>query len=115
PARAQIFLASTPHPEFSIGPLFIAGVVRPDLGPITVSVSWSIVRPPKSAPDVGQQDLYLLWPAEVATATAGGSADPELPRYVEARGFTVLAQGRLVLRKPDRAKPGTGAESRSIG
>jgi hypothetical protein len=113
-ARAQIFLASTPHPEFAIGPLFITGVVRPDLGPTTVSVSWSIVRPPKSASEVGQQDLYLLWPAEVASATAAGPADPELPRYLEARGFTVLDQGRLVLRKRDRAKLGTGAESDPI-
>ena len=113
-ARAQIFLASTPHPEFAIGPLFIAGIVRPDLSPITVSVSWSIVRPPTSAPDVGQQDLYLLWPAEIAAPTAAGPADPELPRYLEARAFTVLAQGRLVLRKRDRAKLGTGAESDPI-
>jgi len=113
-ACAQIFLASTPHPEFAIGPLFIAGVVRPDLGPTTVSVSWSIVRPPKSTTDVGQQDLYLLWPAEVAAPTAAGPADPELPRYLEARAFTVLAQGRLVLRKRDRAKLGTGAESDPI-
>ncbi len=113
-ASAQIFLASTPHPEFAIGPLFIVAIIRPDLGPITVSVSWSIVRPPKSPPDVGQQDLYLLWPAEVAAPTAAGPADPELPRYLEARGFTVLAQGRLVLRKRDRAKLGTGAESDPI-
>jgi hypothetical protein len=113
-ARAQIFLASTPHPEFAIGPLFITGIVRPDLGPITVSISWSIVRSPKSAPEVGRGDLYLLWPAEVANATAAGPADPELPRYLEARGFTVLAQGRLVLRKRDRAKLGTGAESDPI-
>src|SRR2546426_6596438 len=96
--RAQIFLASAPHPEFSIGPLFIGAIVRPDLGPVTVSVSWSIVRPPKRGPDVGRQDLYLLWPAEVATATAPGPADPEVPRYLEARGFAILAQGRLVLR-----------------
>ena len=113
--RAQIFLASAPHPEFAIGPLFIVGSVRPGLGPVTVSVSWSIVRPPKSAPGAGLQDIYLLWPAEVAGATAPGAADPELPRYLEARGFAILDQGRLVLRKRDRAKLGTGAESDPVG
>ncbi len=115
PVCAQVFLASAPHPEFSIGPLFIGGIVRPDLGPVTVSVSWSIVRPSKSEPDVGRQDLYLLWPAEVAAATAPGPADPDVPRYLEARGFAILAQGRLVLRKRDRAKLGTGAESDPVG
>lgn len=110
-ARAQIFLASSPHPEFAIGPLVIVGNVRPDLGPVTVSVSWSIVRPPKSPPDTGHQDVYLFWPAEVASATAPGPADPEVVGILEARGFSALAQGRLVLRKRDRAKLGTGAPS----
>jgi hypothetical protein len=113
--EAQVFLASTPHPPFAIGPLFIIGSVRPDLGPVTVSVSWSIVKPPTSAPDAGYQDFFLFWPAEVAAATAPGPADPEVPRYLEARGFTPLASGRLVLRKRDRAKLGTGAESDPVG
>jgi hypothetical protein len=111
---AQIFLASTPHPEFAIGPLFIVGSIRPDLGPVTVSVSWSIVRPPKS-PAAGPQDLYLFWPAEVAAATAPGPADPEVAQNLEARGFAILAQGRLILRKRDRAKLGTGAASDPVG
>jgi hypothetical protein len=114
-ASAQVFLASAPHPEFAIGPLFIAGSVRPDLGPVTVSISWSIVKPPKSAPESGREDLYLLWPAEIAGATAPGPAEPELPRYLEACGFAVLSEGRLILRKRDRAKLGTGAESDPVG
>jgi len=111
PVAAQVFLASTPHPPFAIGPLFITALVRPDLGPVTVNVSWSTVTPPTSAPDAAKQDLYLFWPAEVAAATAPGAADPELARHLEARGFTALAEGRLALRKRDRAKLGTGAES----
>ena len=111
PTHAQVFLASTPHPEFAIGPLFITGTVRPDLGPVTVSVSWSVVTPPRRSADASKQDLYLLWPAEVAAPTTPGPADPELPRYLETRGFTVLADGRLALKKRDRAKLGTAAES----
>ena len=108
---AQVFLASEPHPEFAIGPLFIVAIVRPDLGPVSVSISWSTVAPPTSPPDAAKQNLYLFWPAEVAAATAPGSADPELGRELGARGFTALAHGRLVLRKRDRAKLGTGADS----
>jgi hypothetical protein len=111
PAGAQVFLASAPHPSFAIGPLFITAIVRPELGPITVSLSWSTVTPPTSPPNVARQDLYLFWPAEVAAATAPGAADPELARQLEAGGFTALASGRLVLRKRDRAKLGTGADS----
>ncbi len=108
---AQVFLASESHPEFAIGPLFITGIVRPDLGPVTVSISWSTVTPPTSAPDAAQQDLYLFWPAEVVAATAPGPADPALARELEARGFTALSEGRLTLRRRDRAKLGTGADS----
>ena len=111
PVSAQVFLASEPHPEFAIGPLFIVGLVRPDLGPVTVSMSWSTVIPPTSPPDAAKQDLYLFWPAEVAAATAPGQADPALVRDLSGRGFTALSEGRLTLRKRDRAKLGTGADS----
>ena len=111
PAGAQVFLASTPHPQFAIGPLFITASVRPGLGPVTVSVSWSTVTPPQSPPEAAKQDLYLFWPAEVAAATAPGAADPGLARHLEAGGFSTLAEGRLILRKRDRAKLGTAADS----
>jgi hypothetical protein len=111
PVSAQVFLASEPHPEFAIGPLFITATVRPDLGPVGVSISWSTVTPPTSPADAAAQDLYLFWPAEVAEATAAGRADPALARELAARGFTVLSEGRLALRKRDRAKLGTGADS----
>jgi hypothetical protein len=111
PAGAQVFLASEAHPGFAIGPLFITAIVRPELNPVTVSVSWSTVTPPTSDADAAKQDLFLFWPAEVASATAPGPADPALARALEARGFTALADGRLVLRKRDRAKLGTAADS----
>jgi hypothetical protein len=110
-ARAQVFLASEPHPEFAIGPLFITAIVRPDLAPVTVSISWSTITPPTASPDAARQDLYLFWPGEVASGTAAGNADPAVARELAARGFTVLSEGRLTLRKRDRAKLGTAAES----
>jgi hypothetical protein len=111
PGAAQVFLASEPHPEFAIGPLFIVGILGPALNPITVSISWSTVIPPTSAPDAARQDLYLFWPAEVASSTAPGQADPALARELSTRGFTILSEGRLTLRKRDRAKLGTVADS----
>jgi hypothetical protein len=76
-----------------------------------VSISWGTVTPPTSPADAANQDLYLFWPAEVAAATAPGAADPELGRELEARGFTAQSGGRLILRKRDRAKLGTSADS----
>ncbi len=75
-ARAQVFIASHPQPEFSIGPLFVsASVGKPNVvgnpGALTVSVSWSLtLAPHRRAADIAQ-DLYLLWPF-VAFAREGG-------------------------------------------
>lgn len=69
------------------------------------------MTPPQSPPDAAKRDLYLFWPAEIAAPTAPGAADPELSRHLEAGGFATLAEGRLILRKRDRAKLGTGAVS----
>jgi hypothetical protein len=106
-ATAQVFLASAPHPDFAIGPLFVVANVRPDLGPVTVNLSWSLTpRRGARAADI-QQDLYLLWPAEVAESTAPGPADSALVREVERRGFAVAGSGRLTLRSRDRMQLGT--------
>jgi hypothetical protein len=97
PAQAQVFLASRPNPEFTIGPLFVRATVTPALGPITVDVLWSLVIPPTKAGADVEQDLYLLWPDEVDGLTAAGPPDPTLARYVEERGFSVTHEGRLPL------------------
>ena len=113
--RAQVFLASQPHPDFSIGPLFVVANVRPDFGTVTVRVSWSLTPAPGlGAADIAQ-DLHLLWPAEVAESTASGDADPGLTRFLEARGFTVVRRGRLALRTRDRMQLGTGAPGQLVG
>lgn len=109
-ARAQVFLATEPHPTFSIGPLFVLATITPDLGAVTVRASWSLTLGPGTRADSTQQDLYLLWPAEAVSGTAPGPAEPALRAFVEERGFDVVADGRLLVRSRDRAKLGTGAE-----
>jgi hypothetical protein len=112
-AAAQVFLASEPHPDFSIGPLSIRGTVTPALGPMTVNIAFSIVVPAGRSPDIGQ-DLYLLWPAPLA-GERGAEGDPTLARYVRDRGFDLVSEGRAVLSSRDlyrkRGDPAPTAEA----
>src|SRR4029453_3624973 len=108
PGHAQVFMASKPHPDFAIGPLFVVATVHPDLGAVNVSLSFSLTTPPGQHPSEIKQDLFLLWPAELGNATAPGSPDPALVREVEARGFVVNSGGRLVLGRRQRMQLGTG-------
>src|SRR5439155_1726768 len=48
-AEGQIFLASRPSPEFTIGPLFVLANVTPELHAVTVDVLWSLVIPPAAS------------------------------------------------------------------
>lgn len=113
-AAAQVFLASTAHSELSVGPLVISATVTPELGPVSVNVSWSLsVKPPAQLADAAQ-DLYLLWPAEMAEGTAPGKAEPELVRYVADRGFDILGEGRLTIRRRDRSMLGTTARGETL-
>jgi hypothetical protein len=107
--HAQVFLAARPHPEFAIGPLFVVATVRPDLGPVTVTISWSLTIPAGRRPADIQQDLFLLWPNELTEGTVPGAADPSLARELEAQGFVVSGGGRLALGRRDRMQLGTGA------
>src|SRR5262249_32945257 len=105
----QVFLASRPHPEFLIGPLFVVAQVSPGLAPVTVNLSFSLtVKPGLRRTDISR-DRCLLWPAEVAENTASGAADPQLSREIESRGFAVTGSGRLLLRSRDRMQVGTVA------
>jgi hypothetical protein len=105
-ASAQIFLASKPHPDFAVGPLFVIANVRPDLS-VTVNLSFSLTLRQGAARSDMEQDLFLLWPAEVSEPTAPGPADPTLARDLHD-GLMVLNSGRLVLRSRDRTLVGTG-------
>src|SRR3984893_6293315 len=90
-AHAQVFIASHPQPEFAIGPLFVSASVGKENtgqtpGPLTVTVSWSLALPPqRRATDIAQ-NLYLLWPAEVAGTPGAAGADPTLARHVGPLG-----------------------------
>ena len=106
---AQVFLASRPRPQFSIGPLFLVAGVQPGLGPVTVTISWSLTpETGRRGRDFAPEDLFLLWPGEVAEATTSGAADPALGRELEASGFVVVSSGRLALGSRDRMQMGTG-------
>ena len=108
-AHGQVFLASRPHPEFLVGPLFVVANVSPGLGPVTVNLSWSLTARPTGRPVDIQQDLYLLWPAEVTESTVPGPAEPALLREIEGRRLIVAGSGRLILRRRDRMQLGTAA------
>jgi hypothetical protein len=45
PASAQVFLASRPHPEFTVGPVIVLAMVPQDLGTVQVNLSWSLGVP----------------------------------------------------------------------
>jgi len=113
-SHAQVFLASRPHPDFRIGPLFVVANVRPDLGPVTIILAFSLTAAAgRQAADI-KQDLFLLWPGEVAEATTPGPADPAVVSYVEQRSFTVTSSGRFRLRSRDRMQLGTTSPGEPI-
>ena len=105
-SEAQIFLASKPHPDFTIGPVFLIANVQRDLS-VTVNLSFSLTPHQGADADAMEQDLFLLWPAEIAEPSAPGAADPALVRDVH-QNFVVLNSGRLMLRSRDRTLVGTG-------
>src|SRR5256712_5514318 len=107
--HGQVFLASRPHPDFLVGPLFVVANVSPGLGPVTVNLSWSLTARPTRRPVDIQQALYLLWPAEVSESTVPGPAEPALLREIEGRRVIVAGGGRLILRRRDRMQLGTAA------
>jgi hypothetical protein len=96
-AHAQLFLGSRPEPSLTVGPLFVKATVTPALDVVTIDVLWTLNVPSdRSAADL-EQTIYLLWPGEIAPDPSAGKADPTLNRYLEARGFTVIEDGRVSL------------------
>ena len=118
--HAQAFIASRPHPEFGIGPLFLSvsvgkDDVRPAHRPVTVTVTWNLALPERGAAADMAQDLYLLWPGEVPGAAGDEGADRQLLAQVGALGFRSKESGRLRLSGVRRSDLGSGVESRPLG
>ncbi|HET8532562.1 MAG TPA: hypothetical protein VFO08_15535 [Methylomirabilota bacterium] len=113
-APAQVFIASKPHPEFWIAPVFItANIARKDVGdnpgPLMLMVSFSVAPPPARDPSEFAQDIYLLWPGQLVGTDGVDGADPLLVRQVEGTGFKVLVHGRVAFSARSRAQMGAGA------
>ena len=120
-AHAQVFIASRPHPEFGLGPLFVsASMGQQNLenlvrSSVAVSVSWSLTLPPQRRAGDIAQDVYLLWPGEVVGTAGAAGGDPALVHQVEALGFKVKQHGALRLSARARTEMGTIAAPRTIG
>ena len=112
PAGAQIFLASRPDPPFTLGPLMIRARIDEGSSAVNVHVLWSLVVPASVRPEDVAQDLYLMWPGELAEDQGPGKPDPALARYVEERGFSVVGERRLRLLARSLAE---GKETESEG
>ena len=105
-AAAQVFIAASSRPDFTIGPLFVGATAPADVAAaVTVTVTWNL-GPVRSEQRPPPQRLALMWPAEIAAATAQGPADPALVNYVESRGFTSTGSGRLMLRTRSQSQLG---------
>jgi hypothetical protein len=94
---AQVFMASRPNPPFTIGPLYVRASVAPAMTDLPVDIFWSLVLPPGAASSDAEGDLFLLWPSAVIPVASLGQPDPALARFVEARGFASIEEGRLEL------------------
>ena len=64
---------------------------------VTVDILWSLTVPPTRSATEFEQTIMLLWPGEIVPDRAAGAADPALNREVEARGFTIIEDGRVAL------------------
>src|SRR5215472_7904361 len=105
-SSAQVFLASAPNPDFTVGPLFLIANVRPDLS-VVINLSFSRTLRAGAPRESLEQDLFLLWPTEITEPTASGPPDPALVKSLH-ENFAAVGGGRLQLRTRDRTLVGTG-------
>jgi len=103
-ARAQVFVASRPHPGFEIGPLFVRASVTPALTPVQIDVTWSISVPTNRTASDLEQDIMLFWPGGLVH-DGNSEPDPRLAKYVTERGFKVVDGGRAEMFAIDQFGP----------
>jgi hypothetical protein len=114
-AHGQVFLASRPHPGFTIGPLFVvASLSNTKTFATPIRVSWTVVPAAGQTLEPGD-DLYLLWPGAVSSRLPGGPPDPDLARAIEGPGVTITASGRLPLSARSASDLGTRTAPAPVG
>src|SRR2546429_509468 len=111
-AHAQVFFASNTKPPFKVGPVYVRALISPTLGDVTVNVFFGLDLPPEMDTSELEQDLYFIWPFDVAGDPKAGPPDPALAKQVEELGFSPMNDGRLAMTA--RNLYVRGADGRSI-
>ncbi len=96
-AHAQVFFASNTKPPFKVGPVYVRALISPTLGDVTVNVFFGLDLPPEMDTSELEQDLYFIWPFDVAGDPKVGPPDPALAKQVEELGFSPMNDGRLAM------------------
>ena len=94
-AAAQVFVGTEGKPQFEIGPLFVRASVTPDLAPIPVDITFSVVVPGTRSLAGVEQDMLLLWPSALVGDPKLGGTEPELEKLVQDRGLDPIDSGRV--------------------
>jgi hypothetical protein len=106
PAAAQVFVGAASRPQFEIGPLFVRANVTPALDTIVVDITWSVaVAGGRSLAGV-EQDILLLWPSAVGGDAKLGPPEPDLEKFVQARGLDAIDSGRVAYAARNLYAPG---------
>lgn len=100
-AAAQVFFASRPHPEFEVGPITVRATFTPALATADIFISFRLALPATVSGASVEQDLALLWPGTISSQVPEARPDRDLARFVEARGYVVVAQGAVQLSARD--------------
>jgi len=97
-AHAQLFLGSRANPELTVGPVFVRATVSPRTPQlVTVDVLFTLSAPPTRSAAELEQTIFFLWPGEIVEDPKNGQGDPALNKYLQARGYSIVADGRVEL------------------
>src|SRR3989442_15026680 len=108
-AHAQVFFASNPKPPFKVGPVYVRALISPALGDVTVNVFFGLDLPPEMDTSELEQDLYFIWPFDVAADPKAGPPDPALAKHLAELGFSPMNDGRLAMTPRNPSVPAADA------
>ena len=114
PAGAQVFLSASPHPEFTIAPLFVSASLAQGGAPPRLTVFWNVAIAPSSR-QAPPSHLWLLLPFAITEPGAPAPGDAAHTRYVTERGFTRDREGAVPIVARNRTDMGVGRPAQSIG